>query len=269
MSDVNIPANDGELVIPPRPSAATGGDFTLPADYTYPQRQVIPVEAARAGTGTGFEQQNFQPVIGPTDPRIGQFYRYSGPNLVNENGVIARSAYDPDEAYSVLANLNRAERIALQTELYARGLYDGARPSTSGFDSQDITAMKQLLLAANRYGVTADKGLRSPAMAYLRSEFPVVEKPSGARVRVTAREDIEKVLRDESLRLLGRAMTPAEVREAVQFVQNQQVSRAGGAEQAPSLSTQATQAVTRGRGQEVAVQGAVRTAQLIEKLIGS
>jgi len=269
MSDTgtDITTETGITVEARPPTTVRTDQFTLPSTYQFPARQVVPSTQAVVGTAPGFEQDFFKPTIGPTPVGQDKFLLYTGPRLVNERGVVTRGQYDTDEAYGLLASLSKAERMALQSELYARGLYDNSRPSLSGFDSQDITAMKQYLLLANRYGVTAD-GLRSPALTYLRGEYPTVEKSGGARVRVSSKEDISEVLRGESLRLLGRAMTPAEVRQAVSYVQQTQTQRQVTGQDVPALSTLGELAVGQGREQEMQVQGAARAAAVLERLLG-
>jgi hypothetical protein len=255
--------------VEPRPRVTTVGDsFSLPSTYQFPARQVVPSTSALVNTDAGLEQGFFKPAVGPVPVGQDKFLLYEGPRLVNERGVITnRGVYDPDEAYGILASIKtKAERMTLQNELYARGLYGGSKPSVSGFDSQDIRAMEQYLLLANRFGVTADS-LRSPALAYLRSEYPVVEK-AGVRVRVSSKEDISEVLRGESLRLLGRAMTPAEVRDAVSYVQQSQTTKQLSGRDVPALSTLGELAVGEGRESEMQVQGAARAASVLERLLG-
>lgn len=257
------------ITVDTRPTVNVAADrYSLPSTYQYPERQVVPSTSVLIGQEAGLEQDFFKPTIGPTPVGQDKFLLYTGPRLVNERGVITnRGAYDPDEAYGVLASLSKAERLTLQSELYSRGLYGGSRPSASGFDSQDIGAMQQYLLLANRFGVTADS-LRSPALTYLRSEYPVVEKSGGARARVSSKEDISEVLRGESLRLLGRAMTPAEVRQAVSYVQQTQAQRQMAGQDVPALSTLGEMAVGEGRETEMQVQGAARAAAVLERLLG-
>ena len=269
MSDTGIGTDTG-ITFEPRPPVITGGadSFALPSTYQFQPRQVVPSTQALVGTAPGYEQDFFKPTVGPVPVGQDKFLLYTGPRLVNERGVITRGQYDPDEAYGILASIrNKAERMTLQQELYARGLYGGSKPSVGGFESEDIAAMRQYLLLANRYGVTAD-GLTSPALAYLRSEFQPVERSGGPRVRVSSKEDINEVLRGESFRLLGRALTPAEVREAVAYVQQTQAQKQMTGQDVPALSTLTGMAVGEGRQQEVQVQGAARAAAVLERLLG-
>lgn len=247
---------------PPPPSTQDTGTFTLPQTYSFEKRKVAPSMVTKVGSEALLDEKYFT--------TSGRDLYYSGPKLVDQNGNIDRDAYGgsseklSNESYQFLASIqNPAERRAFLNDLYDRGLYGSSKPSKSMFDSVDREAVGYYLLAMDRYGTTAKAGL-----GLFRQEYPGGQAGGGVRVKVTAREDVEKVLREESLKLLGRAMTPAEVRQAVQFVQGQQVQRATAGMDVPSLGTQAEMAVQQGRGTEVAVQGAARVAQVLERLIG-
>lgn len=247
---------------PPPPSTQDTGTFTLPQTYSFEKRKVAPSMVTKVGSEPLLDEKYFT--------TSGRDLYYSGPKLVDQNGNIDRDAYGgsseklSNESYQFLASIqNPAERRAFLNDLYDRGLYGSSKPSKSMFDSVDREAVGYYLLAMDRYGTTAKAGL-----GLFRQEYPGGQAGRGVRVKVTAREDVEKVLREESLKLLGRAMTPAEVRQAVQFVQGQQVQRATAGMDVPSLGTQAEMAVQQGRGTEVAVQGAARVAQVLERLIG-
>lgn len=247
---------------PPPPSTQDTGTFTLPQTYSFEKRKVAPSMVTKVGSEPLLDEKYFT--------TSGRDLYYSGPKLVDQNGNIDRDAYGgsseklSNESYQFLASIqDPAERRAFLNDLYDRGLYGSSKPSKSMFDSVDREAVGYYLLAMDRYGTTAKAGL-----GLFRQEYPGGQAGGGVRVKVTAREDVEKVLREESLKLLGRAMTPAEVRQAVQFVQGQQVQRATAGMDVPSLGTQAELAVQQGRGTEVAVQGAARVAQVLERLIG-
>ena len=254
------------IVIEPRPPAvATSDRFALPSTYKFVPRQVLPSTQALVGSGPGYEERFFAPTIGPTPPGKEKFLLYSGSQLVNERGVIVRGQYDPDEAYGLLASLSKAERMTLQNELYSRGLYDNSKPSTSGFDTQDITAMKQYLLFANRYGVTAE-GLRSPALAYLRTDYPMVEKSGGIRIRSSSKEDIREYVNRDSLELLGRTLTRAEFRQALQMIQARERAPRAGETQA-SLGALSAQAVGQIAPREVQVNDAADAIDIFREML--
>lgn len=247
---------------PPPPPTTDTGTFTLPSTYSFEKRKVAPSMVTKVGSDPLLDEKYFT--------TSGRDLYYSGPKLVDRAGNISRDAYGgsseklANESYQFLASIsNPAERRAFLNDLADRGLYGNGKPSKSMFDSADREAVGYYLLAMDRYGTTADAGL-----GLFRQEYPGGQAGKGVRIKVTAREDVEKVLREESLRLLGRPMTPVEVRQAVQFVQGQQVQRASAGMDIPSLGTQAEMAVQQGRGTEVAVQGAARVAQVLERLIG-
>ena len=238
------------------------GTFSLPQTFSFEKRKVAPSTEALIGTEPVYDPKYFT--------KRGSDLYYSGPKLVDKNGVVRRDAYGGSseklntEAYQFLSSIsNPAERRAFLNDLADRGLYGNGKPSKSMFDTADREAVGYYLLAMDRYGTTADAGL-----GLFRQEYPGGQAGGGPRIKVTAKEDVEKVLRDESLRLLGRSMTTDEVRQAVQFVQGQQVQRASAGMDIPSLGTQAEMAVQQGRGTEVAVQGAARMAEILEGLIG-
>jgi hypothetical protein len=254
MSDFNIDV--GAI-----PMTQSDGGYSLPITYPFQPRKVAVSETAKIGTET-YDEKYFQ--------RKGQELYYTGPNLVNQNGEIERAPYGGSssklrqESYQFIAGITDVnDRRAFLNILADRGMYEGGKPSRSMVDSKDLEAVGKYLLTMDRYGTTGLAGL-----GLFREEYPGGQASGGPSVRVTAREDVEKVLRDESLRLLGRPLTAREAREAVQFVQQQQVQRAGSAQQAPALSTAAATAVQAGREGEVAVQGAARAAEVLERLIG-
>jgi hypothetical protein len=260
-----VDPNQGGIVdIEPIPQVVVGSrnlpTYSLGPDFQFTERAVTPGATALVGTSPIYGQNYFV--------QRGAKTYYRGPGLVDGNGVIKRDPYDPSEinteAYRYLASLDRGERIARLNFFADRGLYDGGKPTTSTFDSRDLNATSQYLLALNRWGVTDDIGL-----AFLQTEIPGGQMGGGRTIRVTAKEDITKVLTEESFRLLGRPMSAKEVREAVQFVQSRERQAAmGGAEQAPALSTLASAAVGRGRESERKVEGFRNLADLLERAIG-
>lgn len=259
MSDTSD--NTFGIDIDPIPGVSTReSKYSLGPDFQFTERPVTQGSSALTGTKDIYGEQYFVQKSGKT------FYR--GPGLVNGNGVISRDPYDPSnisgEAYRYLSSLGRGERISRLNFFADRGLYDGGKPSTSTFDSKDLNATAQYLLYLNRIGVTDDIGL-----SYLKNEYPGGNLSTGRTVRVTSKDDLTKVLAEESFRQLGRSMTPREVRDAVQFVQSRERQAAlGGAERSPALSTLAETAVTRGRGTETDLEGFRNLSDLLERTLG-
>jgi hypothetical protein len=261
-----VDPNQGGIVdIEPIPQVVVGSrnlpTYSLGPDFQFTERAVTPGATALVGTSPIYGQNYFV--------QRGAKTYYRGPGLVDGNGVIKRDPYDPSEinteAYRYLASLDRGERIA-RLNFFAdkwTSMMVASR-STSTFDSRDLNATSQYLLALNRWGVTDDIGL-----AFLQTEISWWGMGGGRTIRVTAKEDITKVLTEESFRLLGRPMSAKEVREAVQFVQSRERQAAmGGAEQAPALSTLTELPVTRGRGSETQLEGFRTLADLLEQALG-
>jgi hypothetical protein len=265
----NTPVDDTIVDTDPIPTVLPGGTslprYSLGADFQFTAR---PVDVQKTTVSAAANRLNPTTYADKYFQRQGNRMVYVGPGLVDGNGVIKREPYDPanidTEAYRFLAGKGRGDRIAFLNTLADRGLYDGGKPSSSTFDAKDINAVSQYLLELNRWGVTEDIGL-----AYLANEYPGGQARTGRTVRVTAKEDLQTVLRDESFRQLGRSMTPQEVRDAVQFIQTRERQAAmGGTEQVPATSTLVTQAVGRGRQEEVQVEGFRTLADLIERALG-
>lgn len=253
-------AEDTGFIPDPIPNlTGSGGTYSLGPDFQFADREVAPSATALAGTTGLYDQKYFVNKQGKT------YYR--GPALVNGSGIIARDPYDTTnlrgEAYRYLASLDVTTRKARLSELYDRGLFDNGRPSSTGLMSNDLQAAEQYLLYLNQKGVTDDIGI-----AFLRQEYPGGQAATGRTIRVTAKADIEKVIREESFRLLGRPLTAQEAREAVGFIQARERQSAGGAEQTTSLGTLAEQAVGRGRQEEVQVEGFRTLADLLEQALG-
>jgi hypothetical protein len=260
----NTPVDDTIVDVEPMPTVIPRTNstptYSLGADFQFTERPVTQGSLALVGTQDYYGQQYFT--------QRGNKTYYKGPGLVDGNGVIKRAPYDPynldTEAYRFLAGKGRGERLAFLNTLADYGLYEGGKPSVTTFDGKDLEATQKYLMELNRWGVTEDIGL-----AYLKTEYAGGQVKGGRTIRVTAKEDIQTVLREESFRLLGRTMTPKEVRDAVQFVQSRERQAAmGGPEQAPTLGTLTTEAVTRGRGDEVKVEGFRTLADLVERAFG-
>ena len=147
-------------------------------------------------------------------------YLYSGTYLANAQGQVYRAAYNPQsDPVTELAKLQPTESLALRTELYQRGFYDGkARPSGEALTPQDVKAMQEFLLTANTYGYDWQTSLN-----FVRQEFPVTGSGGSGR-KATSAVDLGKALQDEAFTMLGRKLSKEELQQAISSVQSKEVS---------------------------------------------
>ena len=172
-------------------------------------------------------------------------FGYVGQNLVDKNGVMTRGQYDAsNEAYNELAKMNPTDRAGFLNSLAARGLYGTSKPSSTGFDTKDFSAMSEFLRFANSQGVTAD-------VAY--SQFLTQFKGTGTgakRVRTTAKEDIRSVFRDSTRRLLGRDVSNDEIEKFVKSYEGKEITEGTGGVKAPTIANAAEAQVQQQFGEE-------------------
>jgi hypothetical protein len=190
-------------------------------------------------------------IAGPTS------FGYVGQSLVDSRGIITRGQYDPSkEAYAELAKMDLAERQTFLNSLAARGLYGSGKPSPTGFDSKDFSAMGDFLRFANSQGVTSD-------VAY--SQFLTTFKASGGgkRIRTTAKEDIRSVFKSVTRQVLGRELSADAIEKFVKAYEGKEITEGQGGAKAPSLQTAAEAQVEEQYGAEA---DAVRMASLFDIL---
>ena len=209
---------------------------TLGKDFPYASRTVT-------GVSKGLEQLVF-PDIQRTS--VDRPMRYSGHMLVDGNGVVSRSPYNPSK--DARAELTRIAGTAAGAQilnlLASRGFYGKSQPSITAlqgtrFETKDLQAMEDLLYYSNSRGYTWE-----PLIQELMVMPATQSVGGGVSVRVTSAEDLGVYLRDEAFRQLGRNLTKSELNQAIQNIQNQQRQRAMGKQDAPSPSVAAREQVT-------------------------
>jgi hypothetical protein len=147
-------------------------------------------------------------------------YLYSGSYLANAQGQVYRAAYNPQtDPVIELSKMLPTDSLALRTELYQRGFYDGkARPSGENLTPQDVKAMQEFLLTANTYGYDWQTALN-----FVRQEFPVTGFGGSGR-KATSAVDLSRALQDESFAMLGRKLSKEELQQAISSVQSKEAS---------------------------------------------
>jgi hypothetical protein len=189
---------------------------------------------------------------------------YIGQQLVNKSGAITRGQYDPaSEAFSELSRLDTTDRTDLQNKLASIGLYgkNGRASSGTGFDSTDLSVMREFLNYANSKGLTVDAALPT-----LLSEVkPVVG--TGRVIRTTAKQDIRSVLQKTTQEILGRSLSPNEIEKFVKTYERMEITEAMGGVRAPSLAVAAEQQVQQQFGPEAQAVGALGLFDILDKKI--
>jgi len=189
---------------------------------------------------------------------------YIGQQLVNKSGAIARGQYDPDsEAVSELSRLSTTDRTDLQNKLASLGLYgkNGRASGGTGFDSTDLSVMREFLNYANSKGLTIDAALPT-----LLSEVkPVVG--TGRVVRTTAKQDIRSVLQKTTQEILGRSLSPNEIEKFVKTYERMEITEAMGGVRAPNLAVAAEQQVQKQFGPEAQAVGALSLFDILDRKI--
>jgi hypothetical protein len=189
---------------------------------------------------------------------------YIGQQLVNKSGAIARGQYDPDsEAVSELSRLSTTDRTDLQNKLASLGLYgkNGRASGGTGFDSTDLSVMREFLNYANSKGLTIDAALPT-----LLSEVkPVVG--TGRVIRTTAKQDIRSVLQKTTQEILGRSLSPNEIEKFVKTYERMEITEAMGGVRAPRLDVAAEQQVQQQFGPEAQAVGALGLFDILDKKI--
>jgi hypothetical protein len=240
-NDFNIDINP-----PPAVFGGSGGFSLIPGTRLSPRqvRDTTPTE------GLVFSQEDFTPE------------GYVGTNLVNRDGVIARGQYSDNEAYTEIAKLNPVDRRAFLNTLQRFGVYGSSRPSSTGFSSQDFSAVREAMLYANAKGVTLDV-----ALSLLATEAQPMGGGGGARIRTTPKEDLRAVFRQVSSQTLGRRLSDNEVEKFVKSYNRMEVSEATGGQSAPSAQVAAMEAVEAGNPDEAAAMGALQLTNIIDQAI--
>lgn len=187
---------------------------------------------------------------------------YTGQNLVDEAGVIARPAYNVEtEPLMELTRMPTTQRLAFLKTLESRGLYGGSKISATGTDSQDVGAMQQYLLAANIAGRT----IVSYQPQFLL-EYKGGQGGSGQRIRYTPKQDVRANFKQVFLSDVGRGATEAEIAKFEAAYRGME-SAAGTTQSAPSVGAAAVESIGMNNKAEEQANGFLQVAQTFERLL--
>lgn len=190
-------------------------------------------------------------------------YQYTGDMLVDEKNRIARQQYDVNgEPLGLLRSFGtNAARQELLNVLYQKGFYTSGKPSQNGFSAYDQRAVGNMLEYANAMGRTWN-------VARLEIESLENERGLGgaAALKTSSREDIREYVDKDALELLGRRLTRAEFRQALQMIQARERTPRAGEAQA-SLGALSTQAVQQIAPREVQMNDAADAIDVFREML--
>ena len=253
------------LVAPTALVASSGG---LAPDVKLGVRQAI-----------GAEMEGFKPLPGdivsttPISPKVSTSARvresvapasfgYVGQSLVDERGIIVRGQYDPSkEANSELARFSTNDRIGLQLEFAARGLYPKNYRPTGMFESADITAMESFLRYANFVGVTT-----KVARPLFLSEYKATGG-LGKTVRADPAQDLDYAVNRVFREFLVRDATAEELQAFRSLSYKRKVTEATGGTKAPDIAVAAQAYASNRFGPEAQATSAASLFDILDKKV--
>jgi len=160
---------------------------------------------------------------------------FFGEALVDEDGYVVRSLYDldADTAALQMAKFSPAElKIwaiqAKRTDYYGNGDPSGLIMNGRGYSNTDILAMQNFLRTANQTGFVAR------ALLMQMSSWSSITSTGGARVKVTAPEDIRYYLDQAWLSRFGRRPNKSDIDSAISAIQSRERSASAQGESTPS-----------------------------------
>ena len=206
-------------------------------------------------------------------PRV-PAYIYNGPQLIDENGRLSGGTYSADgtdisaEFFGVKTAAERQTMISTAQKL---GFFYGQKPSGAmlsgtGMDNGDRRAIQDLL----DYSVRQGRTWRAVATMLSSGQIaPATSGGSGGGYSVVSTEDAMDSVREEFFRVLKRAPTPAEARQAAINIQQAERSRASGGSMDPtSLGVAARAQAEKAAPGEFAANSAGNALTRIFALIG-
>ena len=236
-----------DIKLPPRKVFATPQQVT-----TLPQEDILGGTVSDSGDAATRQRRGFD-------------VSYQGQQLVDKRGNITRGQYDPDkEAESELSRLGSSDRLYFQSALSSRGLYgkNGKPLGGTGFDSSDISVMKEFLRYANNKGLTVEAALPT-----FLSEQPAQVGGGGRTIRTTAKQDIRSIFQDTTQKLLGRTVSPDEIEKFVKAFEGMEIKEGMGGVRAPNIGVAAEQQVQQQFGPEAQAVGALGLFDILDKKI--
>ena len=204
---------------------------------------------------------------------------YKGNNLLDGQGnITSETAYQTDndmQASRVFSELatDPVQLKAFMGKLYQYDLYTGnTKPSSAALSgmypkSEDFAGINRFLDYASSKGLTW-----KAAIGELSKAPPAANGggKGGSGGSYSSTEDVVSTLRTSALAMLGRTLTPDEVKVAVKNIQNSEMARtsATGGEQATSLTNAANAAAQKADPAEAGIYAGKMAIDRIFTVLG-
>ena len=205
---------------------------------------------------------------------------YKGNNLLDGQGnITSETAYQTDnemQAYRVYNEMamDTTQLKSFLGKLYQYDLYTGnTKPSSAALSgmtvkSEDIAGINRFLDYASSKGLTW-----KAAIGELSKSPPAANGggKGGSGGSYSSTEDVVSTLRTSALAMLGRTLTPDEVKVAVKNIQNSEMARtsATGGDQATSLTTAANVAAEKANPADAAIYATGNAIDRIFSTLGA
>ena len=259
---------DPNAVTPPRRVV----DMNAPKSLEFIKQENIQFARPNAMGTAAAIPTTFKSERGPGGSR----WVYVGENLVDEKNVISQPKYEISTkgVYEEFFRLkNDADRAQVFQTMQRLGYYGNQKPSPQalrglGLTSADAGALQDFMWLSN------SKGRTIKALVDLVStggiKVPGGLAGSGRTVSVVSREDAAKQTGNAFFELLGRAATPAEVKIAVQAIQDMDRKRQlSNVEDPTTLGVAAEQQAKKASPGEFGAYSAGKAVNQIFSLLGS
>ena len=245
-------------------------------------------QSSPRATSIGKDEKLFQPAVGlaaklPSTLKAqrgpgGTRWVYVGEDLVDENNVLQpKYTGNSEDIYREYFKIkNDADRSQLFQTIQRLGYYQDTaqgKPSAQALQGDGLTSADERAMRDFMVQLANNKGRTMKALVDLYAtgamKFPTGLAGGGRTISVVSREDAAKQTGNAFFELLGRAATPAEIKAAVQVIQNMDRQRQlSNVEDPTSLGVAAEQQAMKASPEEFGAYSAGKAINQVFSLLG-
>jgi hypothetical protein len=245
-------------------------------------------QSSPRATSIGKDEKLFQPAVGlaaklPSTLKAqrgpgGTRWVYVGEDLVDENNVLQpKYTGNSEDIYREYFKIkNDADRSQLFQTIERLGYYQDTaqgKPSAQALQGDGLTSADERAMRDFMVQLANNKGRTMKALVDLYAtgamKFPTGLAGGGRTVSVVSREDAAKQTGNAFFELLGRAATPAEIKIAVQAIQDMDRERQlSNVENPMTLGVAAEQQAMKASPEEFGAYSAGKAINQVFSLLG-